>query len=225
MDALRKGDRDVHFGFENQMPGSIPHGPVVDGNIYVEATKYISPEDKEQKLAIFLEGLDLFEMLFGYRSETVIPPNLIWSPDYNEAVLKKGVRFFQGYHKMCEPVTEGKYKYHTFFQGQKNKYGQIHLIRNVLFEPSLYRLEINDPIDQCLSDMDIAFRMNKPAVISSHRVNYVGFIDKNNRDRTLKLFNKLLKTALKRWPEIEFMKSNKLGQIISNHDNNKKIFN
>jgi hypothetical protein len=216
MEALRRGDRDAHFGFENQMPGSIPRGPVVKGNLFVEATMYSSSEDKEKKLAIFLEGLDIFEILFGYRSETIIPPNFIWSPDYNEAVLKKGIRFFQGNRKICEPVSGGNLKYHTFFLGKKNNLGQIYMVRNSLFEPSLFRLGIKDPVGRCLSDMAIAFRMYKPAVICSHRVNYVGFIDQTNRDRSLKMLYQLFTSTLKTWPDVEFMTSDKLGRIINN---------
>lgn len=216
MDALRRGDRDVFFGFENQMPGSILMGPIVNGNMFIEATRYISPEDKEQKLAIFLEGLDLFKNLFGYKSETLIPPNYIWSPDFNSAVLAKGVKFFQGIRKMCEPVPGGKNRYHTFFLGKKNNLGQTYLIRNAIFEPALFQLKINDSVGHCLSDMDIAFQMHKPSVIVSHRINYCGFIDESNRDRTLKMLNQLLTRALNRWPDIEFMTSDQLGTVINN---------
>jgi hypothetical protein len=180
----------------------------------VKATKYTSLKDKEEKLSIFLEGLDLFEELFEYRSESVIPPNYTWSPDYDKAVLNKGVKFFQGNRKICEPISENKNKYHTLFIGKKNKTGQIYLMRNVLFEPSLFELGIKDPIDRCLSDINIAFKMHKPAIISSHRVNYVGFLDETNRDRSLKMLYQILKTALNRWSDIEFMTSDQLGEII-----------
>ena len=96
MEALQRNDRDAHFGFVNQMPGSIPLGPEVKGNPYVEAMRYHSLQDKEEKLNIFLEGLDLFEELFGYRSASVIPPNHYWSPDFSDPAVRAGVRFIQG---------------------------------------------------------------------------------------------------------------------------------
>jgi hypothetical protein len=64
--------------------------------------------------------------------------------------------------------------------------------------------------------MAIAFRMYKPAVICSHRVNYVGFIDQTNRDRSLKMLYQLFTSTLKTWPDVEFMTSDKLGRIINN---------
>jgi hypothetical protein len=215
MDALRRGDRDVHFGFENQMPGSIPRGSFDKENVYVKATKYSTLKDKEEKLAIFLEGLELFEKLFGYRSETIIPPNYTWSPDFNKAVFDKGVMTFQGNCKMVEPVPGSNPKYHTIYFGKKNKLGQTYLVRNSVFEPSMFKLRIKDPVGKCLSDMAIAFRMNKPSVITSHRINYVGYIDETNRDRTLKMLSQLFTIALNRWPEIEFMTSDHLGKIIN----------
>lgn len=218
IDALLKGESDVHFGFNNQMPGCVPHGVEVKGNKYVKATDFTSLEDKEKKLAIYLEGLDIFEKLFGYRSKTVIPPNYIWSPDYNEAVLKKGVMIFQGTRKTLEPIPEGGKKYHSSYLGMKNNLGQIYLVRNALFEPSLFKLDIKDPVSRCLFDMSIAFKMHHPAVIASHRINYVGFIDETNRDNNLKMLQELLQKALKRWPDIEFLNSEQLGAIINDGD-------
>jgi len=214
MEALREGDKDAHFGFVNRIPGSIPVGPEVRGNHYIEATRYHSLKDKEEKLSILLQGLDLFAKLFGYRSESIIPTNFIWSPDFNQAVSEKGIQYFTGIRKMREPIASGKFKYHTHFLGEKNKLGQKYLIRNVLFEPSLFKFEIKDPVSKCISDMDIAFKMHKPAVISSHRINYVGYLDENNRDRTIKFLHQVLQMAIKRWPDIEFLTSDQLGAIL-----------
>ncbi len=61
-----------------KMPGCVPRGNNTLGNLYVEATNYFSLDDKYQKLAIYLEGLELFEKIFGYKSETIIPPNYTW---------------------------------------------------------------------------------------------------------------------------------------------------
>lgn len=214
MNALKNKDSDAVWGFQNGMPGSIPKGPEIKGNKYVEATNYFSEEDKESKLKIFLEGLVIFEKLFGYKSESIIPPNYIWSPDFDKPVFEKGVKFFQGNRKIIEPVLENSYRYHTHFLGKKNQFGQIFLVRNSLFEPSMFRLNINDPVGRCLSDMAIAFRMNKPAIISCHRINFVGYIDQKNRDNNLRLLKELFSESLKRWPDIEFISSPDLGNLI-----------
>ena len=110
------------------------------------------------------------------------------------------------------PLGDGKFEKQLNWLGKKNIYGQIYLTRNAGFEPS-------DPcgthsIKSCLKEIEIAFRWKKPAIISSHRVNYVGFIQKANRDSGLELLDKLLKSIISTWPDVEFMTSEELGKLM-----------
>jgi hypothetical protein len=98
--------------------------------------------------------------------------------------------------------------------GETNRAGQLHLVRNVFFEPTLQRKGNTDPVDKALKAISTAFRMNKPAIICTHRLNYIGYIDPDNRDRNLKLLHSLLARMLKKWPDIEFVTSQELGKII-----------
>ncbi len=215
MNALRRNDKDVHFGFSRGMPGTVPKNISGGRNEYVIALKYVSATDKEKKKKVFLEGLDLFQELFDYQSKTFIPPNYWWSPDFNRPALDKGVRFFQGNRVMVEPGigSEGNIK-HYYQLGDQNNIGQRYLIRNAVFEPSLFRLKIDTPLENCLRNISIAFKMKKPAIICSHRINYVGFVDSKNRDKNLRLLNKLMTEITKRWPDIEFMNSEQVGRLI-----------
>lgn len=216
MNALQKGDKEILFGFDHQLPGSIPKGEdTAGGNSFVESLRYSDETDKMRKLDIILEGLELFEKLFGYRSESLIPPNYLWSPDYDERVSKNGVRFYQGNHTMKEPLVDGAVRYHKHKLGDVNQYGQHYLVRNALFEPSLFKMNIKNPVDNCLQSISAAFTLQKPAIICSHRINYVGFIEPQNRDRNLKRLQKLLSAILNRWPETEFMTSVQLGNLIA----------
>lgn len=213
MKALAEGDKDVHFGFHNSMPGNIGKDKTRKGNYYVQATYYENEVDKQNKLSIYLEGLDIFEQTFGYRSETIIPPNYTWNRDFNQFVVNKGVRFIQGQRKMREPAIDKDIYYHRF-QGRRNRAGLINLVRNVTFEPSIR--PISNQVERTLSEIAAAFRMRKPAIISSHRINYVGFLDEKNRDNTLILLKKIITTTQQKWPDIEFMTSDTLGNIIQN---------
>ena len=65
-----------------------------------------------------------------------------------------------------------------------------------------------------MEEIRVAFKWGKPAVISSHRVNYVGSIDPSNRDNGLDKLKKLLNKVLKKWPDVEFMTSAELGDLI-----------
>jgi len=220
MDALRKKDPDILFAFNLNIPGLPPKAGGLGGNRYIESTYFKTEEEKAGKLRNTLDGLDLFEKIFGYKSETITPTNYIWSPDFNKPVLLRGVKAFQGQKRIYEPIDGNGYRTHFPFLGQKNTLGQIHLVRNATFEPaSMEKMGYNDPVDRCLSDIFIAFRMGKPAIICSHRVNYVGYIDEHNRDRSLKMLGRLLGKILLKWPEVEFMTSNNLANIIlSEHE-------
>jgi len=113
-----------------------------------------------------------------------------------------------------EPIAVPGYtykkKYH--YQGERNRYGQRYLIRNVFFEPS------TNPtfnwVDDCLHRIETAFRWQKPAIISSHRVNFIGFIKQQNREVNLALLHQLLQSIIKRWPDVEFMSSDQLGDLM-----------
>ena len=74
---------------------------------------------------------------------------------------------------------------------------------------------VNGPGPGSLKEMEVAFLWHKPATISSHRVNYIGFLHPENREKSLKKLEELLVRMLKRWPDIEFMTSSELGDLIA----------
>lgn len=216
MSALQNGNSDVHWGFNHGMPGSIPMSSTSKGNDYVEATNFNSEIDKQDKLDIYLEGLVIFEKLFGFKSKSVIPTNYIWHQDFDTHLTQAGVKYIQSSRAFIQPELNGKNQYIRRVLGRKTKGGLIELVRNVMFEPS-----VDAPrglVNSVLRDIDIAFTMRKPAIICSHRINYVGFIDENNRDQNLKMLDTILKTIVKKWPDVEFVTSDQLGEIIENED-------
>jgi hypothetical protein len=73
--------------------------------------------------------------------------------------------------------------------------GQIHWRRNCTFEPS--RNQDYDWVNRCLKEIEIAFRWGKPAVINSHRVNFIGSIFPENREKSLQKLKTLLKEVQK----------------------------
>ncbi len=66
--------------------------------------------------------------------------------------------------------------------------------------------------------IEIAFKWGKAANISAHRLNFIGSIDSANTDRTLPEFKRLLQEIVRRWPDVEFVTSDQLGEIIENSD-------
>src|SRR5699024_10711401 len=100
------------------------------------------------------------------------------------------------------------------FLGRKSKTsGLTYLMRNAYFEPS--QDESFDWMDDCLNRIKIAFYWNRPATISMHRLNVIGAIDERNRTMNLNRLKTLLKTIVKLWPNVEFMSSDELGELMT----------
>jgi len=178
---------------------------------YMPALDYSSLDEREDLKKIMNDGLDLFEKIFGFTSKSFIAPCSVRGDYLDGLLMSRGVLFYQ-FGQQFSPDKSDLLKVKNKYWGQQNSLGQTYWRRNVTFEPS--RNPDFDWIDHCLSEIKIAFKWGKPAVIHSHRVNYVGSIFPENRDNSLKLLRKILELSLKRWPEIEFMSSDSLGDII-----------
>lgn len=186
-------------------------------NNYMGAFNSGLKKDIEEYRKILTEGLNLFENLFGFRSKSFIATTYTWPCAIEPTLYENGIKYLQGLVSQREPIDDDT----TFtfrnrnFQGKKNKNGLTYLMRNCFFEPSHFR-DYNDVVGDCLKRIGYAFRWNKAAVISTHRLNYIGSIDENNRKQNLKLLHELLSSIIKRWPDVEFVNSVQLGDIIRN---------
>jgi hypothetical protein len=166
---------------------------------------------------ILSEGYQMFKSIFGYDSKSFIAPNYIWHPSVEQKLERLGIKYIQSskFQNIPLPGKEG-YKRRFIYTGKRNKTGQIYMTRNCYFEPSLN----SNPglIDSCIHSISNAFFWGKPAIISSHRLNYVGFIHEQNRDKNLILLKEFLTKILKKWPDVEFVNSAQLGDIIAGNE-------
>ena len=209
MEALRKRSPDMMFTFDR---GTTFSG---DGDYnFMEVLDYNTPDDLVQMKESLREGLDMFEQTFGFRSKSFIPPCYTWDSNVEKVLVEGGVKYIQGILTQLVPTgTFDNYRKKYHFLGNKNRYGQYFLIRNAFFEPALSKSA--DPIGECMRRIRLAFRWNKPAIIGSHRINYIGALDEGNRDANLGLLNDLLSRIVKQWPDVEFMSSDRLGDLIA----------
>jgi hypothetical protein len=100
--------------------------------------------------------------------------------------------------------------------GYNKKLKVIEIIRNASFEPSHGKIKW---IDKCLEDISTAFFWQKPAVICSHRVNYVGNISPDNRQKGLEELDYLLFSIKEKWPDVEFLNTVELASLVKDTDN------
>lgn len=208
LDVLRNGDSDNIFAFKQGMIGVFPKDNHKIGNVFQVALDNSKYEDQPIE-EIISEGLDLFEKIFGFKSKTFIAPCYTWRPEIEKVLKEKGVSGLQG--MVYQKVPGGNYIRH--WMGTKNQYGQVYMIRNAFFEPSL-RGDDHDEVNECLYRIKCAFRWNKPAIVSAHRINFIGAIHEENREKNLKSLSVLLSSILRQWPDVEFMSSYELCDII-----------
>ena len=160
------------------------------------------------------EGLNLFKEIFGYESKSFIANNFIWHSELNKTLKENGVKTIQGMKYQLLPLMHVRKRVKvSHYIGEKNNLNQLYLIRNCVFEPT-FSLN-SDNVNNCLHQMSIAFSWGKPAIISVHRINFIGFIQEINRVNNLKSFESLLKQIQLNWPDAEYMTSDQLGVLIS----------
>lgn len=212
--SLQEKDEHSLLAFEQNMFSVHPSQTPKFKDEFMDAfgSNLILEEQKE----IIKDGLYIFENIWGFKSKSFIAPSYTWNPYLEPTMNDNGVKYLQG---IMVQNTHSEYygkpikkKYH--YQGQKNKYKQRYLVRNAFFEPTM--MPSFDFVGDCLNRIDIAFKRKKPAVIGSHRLNYIGFINPENRNRNLKLLSELLGKIKSNWPDVEFMSSDKLGDTMNN---------
>jgi len=161
-------------------------------------------------------GLNLFNELFGYRSMTFVAPSYIWHRRIETALKENGIKVIKGAHYQLEPIPGEAHKFNKIYHytGQKTRAGLIYLTRNASFEPSL--APKYDWIREVLKSAESAFFWRKPLIISTHRLNFIGFIEKENRDKNLPKFKEMLISLLKTWPDLEFVSTEEIGKMIIN---------
>jgi len=208
MRALQNTDADAVCAFDYGVWGySRKKGPSFQAAFDLEL-----PSDIEMQKEILTTGLSLFEKIHGHKALFFVPPNGPLNNQLEKVSAESGIKYLSTSKIHKEPKGNGNYKKHFRYIGKTNSSKQTYITRNAFFEPSD---SIRDEVSCCLAEIESAFKFKKPAVISSHRVNYIGGLDQSNRDKSLKLLKELLIKIVTKWPDVEFLTSTELGHIIS----------
>jgi hypothetical protein len=156
------------------------------------------------------DGIKVFKKIFGYTPHAFVPSNGLFHPLFENTLAETGVKHLFVNHLSYIPDEKGILRPKYYRVGQQSVDGLTYYTRNCAFEPI-------DPkylgMDFTIRQIDASFRWNKPAIISTHRVNFIGVIEKGNREKGLKELKLLLNTVVKKWPEVEFIST---GNLFSN---------
>lgn len=210
MRMLRKADADFISAFESRFFGVRKTG----GFNTLEAYNYEFKSDLTHITKSFQLGIKLFEETFGFRPKIFCPPNGPLSSRIYPAIKETGISGIQVARLVFkEPLGLKKSRYRFGVMGQYEKNGLMFLNRNAFFEPNDH--SISDWEGAALSSIEHCFKLGKPAVLSTHRVNYTGRLNKLNGTLGLHQFGELLKKIVSKWPDIEFMDTKTLVKFIA----------
>lgn len=212
MEALQTGHKSVHLAFKNQSVAI----PSLFGETTVShptTTFFIEDPDENKQLSTDIKlGTKLFEDLFGYKSKQFTPGAGIYSPIIEKTLAECGIKYIHVQRYFSYPLGNGNFSKKFLYNGKMNEFGQKYIVRNCQFEPEGNSNKV--VANRCLLDIEAAFRWGAPALLSSHRVNFVGQRDKGYRDNSLSQLGYLLKEIVRRWPEVEFMNGDDMAESI-----------
>ena len=214
MDALKTKEKRLHVEFAHQTL-TIPLVKNTTGRRdYLDAFGLKINDKDESYDGILKEGNNAFQAVWHFAPETFIAPCYTWHPDLEKTLKKIGVNALQGTHvqRIPDQTKNGKVKRKYHYMGQKNSKAQRYLIRNAFFEPTEHRN--TQVVENSLKNIKLAFSYQKPAIIQSHRLNYIGQIHQENRETNLKLLQNLLNAITKTYPDVEFMSSDQLLKLM-----------
>ena len=180
---------------------------------YTAAFDFVQFRENEAFKMIIEDGLQQFEQVFGYKAVHFNAPGGRESRAIHPFLKENGIRYIDTPMLKKEHLGKGRYKRVFTYTGKKNRLGQLFLVRNVVFEPTHKRGL--DWVSYTLRQIEAAFRWHKPAIVSSHRVNFCGHIDPKNRETGLTALQELLTKIITKWPDVEFMSSAQLGELIA----------
>ena len=214
--ALQDGDQRFLDAFEESMYVVHPGGATAGRRDCLDALGFAPEAPAFGPVAAGLKQAQaLFEEFWGEASRSFIAACYVWHSAIEPVLSEMGVRYLQGTRvqrvprrRADQPVGRKRH-----FTGQRNRLGQRYLVRNVDLEPSLSG-DTRNCVDRALSQVNSAFRHNTPAIVCSHRLNYMGWLDAANRDRGLFALQEFLRSVQSRWPDVEFIGSAELGRLI-----------
>ncbi|WP_338647716.1 hypothetical protein V5J73_03720 [Flavobacterium sp. KS-LB2] len=166
-------------------------------------------QDVASTQEITKSSLSIFKDLYGYSSKVFTPPAMFYNPSLESILKQEGVQWLDVGRILKIPQINGKDVWSFNYLGRKKKSGLSVLVRNAVFETN-FSIG-NNGVADCLRNIQQAFNCKQPAIISNHRASFVGGIVESNRIKGLRSLDLLLSEILKKWPDVEFISVNEIG--------------
>lgn len=214
-EKLKNKDKEVLINLQNCSYTSISSSgyPSIG---YTAAFAFQNEADYSGLQNILEDGTIQFEKVYGYKSITFTPPAQQFPPKMIPLLKEYGIKAIDKPFKHQVHLENNQYKKEINTIGIDKKLNLVKLVKNVVFEPTHGNI---NHVTKAMEQIKAAFFWNRPAIISSHRVNFCGHIDEGNRKTGLETLQNLLNKIVKKWPEVEFMSADELGELIAKDKN------
>ncbi|MCA6422568.1 MAG: hypothetical protein IM568_07095 [Flavobacterium sp.] len=211
-DKLKNEDQQLLTALKNKSYTSISDDKYPTMSSFA-AFDFWEVSENENLKPILIDGLTQFETVFGYKSNYFTPPVFSIHNSLFATLKENGVDYLDLALLRKEHQGENRFKKSFNYTGKTTKEKLTIMVRNVVFEPTEDRGI--DWVSFTMKQIETAFRWDKPAIISSHRVNFCGHIEESNREKGLKTLQELLEAIVNKWPDVEFMSADELGTYIT----------
>ncbi len=208
LQSLRKGDKrlleafDLHYAYLK----------TDDMNVNpVYAFYFNNQNDFEFLNESLADGVRIFQETFGRKPLVFNPPNGMFHNAFYRELAKSGIKAINTKHFRLQPDSKGRIVKNHFRFGEVSPEGVIHFISNCAFEPAAWDY---GGTGKTLRQVEAAFNCRKPALINTHRVNYIGSRDRKVRDKSLAELDLLIRSLISKWPDIEFVSAGEFVPVI-----------
>ncbi|MFW5804787.1 MAG: hypothetical protein ACOCWG_06110 [bacterium] len=217
MKHLQKKDALVLKAFENEYWYLKNLDSTNKMNKGLEAAFNITDlQDVSEQKSIIRSASKIFTELFKYPALYFTAPSQVFNKKLEPVFKEVGIKLIDVPRFRRMPISNNRYSRKIHYLGQQNSLGQYYFIRNIVFEPGYF--SESNVVDNCLHEIERTFKQGMPAIISNHRVSFMGGINPLNREYGLKALDSLLQKVLIKWPDIEFFSVADFSKLLENRD-------
>jgi hypothetical protein len=201
MAKLKNRNHDVLTCFSQNSLARLTE-PTGSHSSWTAAFEFNEKKELSEHCEIIADGINCFERVFARRPGVFNSPGGKEHPSLHPFLKQQGFRIVE--RSFFHWAHQGKGRFRPSFARARaeTKLKPAISIRNCVFEPTA-PAHI-DWVAKTLQQIEIAFYWNRPAIISCHRVNFVGKICEKNRQTGLSALRSLLAAIVARWPDVEF---------------------
>ncbi|MGD0477866.1 MAG: hypothetical protein ABSB29_06845 [Nitrososphaerales archaeon] len=212
LEGLRKGDKKLLDFFKEEMFTTSEQNPTVSeyGVASVSGVEY---DSFEQQYSSITKGMRIFKSVFSSYPKSTIPPNDILNSLSLLAFARAGIGLVQSERRKITSILG---------LNQPDPRTPIDALRRVLLQLTVItrmyrnvRLEIGEQEETSALELSSrVFALGSPAIVGTHRQNYVGGVDSKAVDQGVKRLEDFL-AGLCEDPNLFFLTSSEASQLSS----------